>query len=254
MSFERRRVKQLIESAGGHHLASKRMNIENNKTNRRGSGASPIVISLTDFVDFVSKSGSPKLTHVEQVKWRLPYDPMTDFWRRLRETIVDWHRRNKTAKADLDIAIQGLTHQPKIKAYPAALAGYKKFLGAKQFQPLPEVRSTWTYGGLNISVNPELSVEINGAPHVIKLYFKSDPLSKKQADLILLMMADALAGKVVAGTTYGLLDVQRGKLYTVKLADTRLKPLLQGEAASFETIWNQIATQRPRKIRKSDAA
>ena len=49
-------------------------------TNHRGSGASSILVSLTDFVDFVSKSGRPKLTQVQHVKWRPKYDPKTDFW------------------------------------------------------------------------------------------------------------------------------------------------------------------------------
>ena len=36
-------------------------------------------ISLTDFVDFVIKSGSPKLTKVKSAKTRPDYDPKTDY-------------------------------------------------------------------------------------------------------------------------------------------------------------------------------
>ena len=49
-----------------------------------------IQISLTEFVDFVAKSGTPKLTVVRTVKDRhaVGYDPKTDFDKPLR----DWHR------------------------------------------------------------------------------------------------------------------------------------------------------------------
>lgn len=254
MPFEERFVKPLMKPPGSHHPARKRMNIKNNTSSRGGSGASSILVSLTDFVDFVSKSGRPKLTHVQGIKWRPAYDPATDFWRALREEIADYHRTNQTVKSRLDRVMNGITHPPKLKAYPAALKGYKSFLGKKLFQVMPAKRATWNYGSLNVQVNPELSATIQGVPHVIKLYFRAEPLAKKHAELILLLMADSLQGEVARGTVIGLLDVQRGKLYTTTVADTRLKPLLQGEASSFETMWNQIPSQRPMKIKKSDAA
>ncbi|MCP5532293.1 MAG: hypothetical protein H7A48_03915 [Akkermansiaceae bacterium] len=230
------------------------MKSNSNETNRRGSGASSILVSLTDFVDFVSKSGRPKLTQVQTVKWRPKYDPQTDFWRPLRETIIDFHKTNQSQKSQLDAAMVGITHKPKLAAYPQALAGYKKFLGKKQFQSLPETRSSWSHGNLHVGVNPELSVSIQGVPQLLKLYFKAEPLSKKHAELILLMMADSLGPQAAPGTVMGLLDVQRGKLFTATHVDQALKPLLQGEASSFETMWNQLPAHRPRRTVKTDAA
>ena len=230
------------------------MTKSNNTTNRSGSGASTVLVSLTDFVDFVSKSGRPKLTQVQNVKWRPKYHPQTDFWRPLREAIIDFHKTNQSQKSVLDKALSGITHKPKLTAYPVALAGYKKFLGKKAIQALPEVRSSWSQGNLNVIVNPELSLSIQGTAHVVKLYFKAEPLSMKNAELILLMMADSLGGKVAPGTVMSLLDVQRGKLFSTTGVDVVLKPLLQGEAASFETMWNQLPLQRPRSSGQSQAA
>ena len=230
------------------------MTIANNKTNRSGSGASTILVSLTDFVDFVSKSGRPKLTQVQNVKWRPKYHPQTDFWRPLREAIIDYHKTNQSQKSVLDRSLNGITHKPKLTAYPLALAGYKKFLGNKAIQALPDVRSAWSHGNLNVSVNPELALTIQGVPHIVKLYFKAETLSKKHAELILLMMADSLGKKVAPGTVMSLLDVQRGKLFTATGVDQVLKPLLQGEAASFETMWNQLPGQRPGSAGQSKAA
>ena len=48
---------------------------------------SKIKISLTDFVDFVSKSGTSKLTKVKQIKGRRSYHPAFDFWKLMRDEI-----------------------------------------------------------------------------------------------------------------------------------------------------------------------
>lgn len=54
-----------------------------------------IEITLTDFVDFVSKAGTPKLTVVKKVKKHHidGYDPQTDFYRAIRKGIVDMHKK-----------------------------------------------------------------------------------------------------------------------------------------------------------------
>jgi hypothetical protein len=254
MPFEGRFVKPMMKPPGSHRPAPKRMNTDENTSNRGGSGASSILVSLTDFVDFVSKSGRPKLTQVQHVKWRPKYHPQTDFWRPLREAIIDFHRTNQSQKSVLDGALSGITHKPKLTAYPLALAGYKKFLGKKAIQALPDIRSSWNHGNLNVNVNPELALSIQGVPHVVKLYFKAEPLTMKNAELILLMMADSLGGHVSPDTVMSLLDVQRGKLFTTTGVDEVLKPLLQGEAASFETMWNQLPGQRPGSAGQSKAA
>lgn len=57
-----------------------------------------IEISLTDFVDFVCKSGSAKLTQVKKVKYRDDYSPATDFYKALREGIIQIIRMREIEK------------------------------------------------------------------------------------------------------------------------------------------------------------
>ena len=49
-------------------------------------------ISLTDFVDFVIKAGSPKLTKVRELFNRGEYSPAFDYWKQLRDHIADTHQ------------------------------------------------------------------------------------------------------------------------------------------------------------------
>lgn len=138
-------------------------------------------ISLTDFVDFVAKSGSPKLTLVRQLKSRGDYDPVEDFWRKLRMGIVEFHEKSKE-KSWLDGITAGLTDIKKIKNYPNVIAQYKSFLGRKAITWFKPPFIHWKHGGLDVRVNPELGLVINGKRHIVKLYFKNAPLTKNKAD------------------------------------------------------------------------
>src|SRR5215813_13886081 len=49
-------------------------------------------VSLTYFVDFVLKVGTPKLSGVKELKEHR-YDHLTDFYKPLREAIIDMHEK-----------------------------------------------------------------------------------------------------------------------------------------------------------------
>lgn len=199
-----------------------------------------IQISLTEFVDFVAKSGTPKLTVVKKVKDRhaVGYDPKTDFYKPIRDGIVALHKAGQ-AKAAFDSLANGLTDQKKITAYPELVTGYKKFLGNKTVFWFKPPQSNWTFQGLAVSVNPEVGLVINGNRHAIKLYFKADKLSKLRVDAINELMHHVL-GTGKANPTFSILDIRNAKLLSAPAPNPSLLPLLQGEALAFETIYRQL--------------
>ena len=93
----------------------------------------------------------------------------------------------------------------------------------------------WHGPGLDVSVNPELRVSINGQPEILlKFYFKAEPLSKRAADPMLRLIEQTYGKQTPAA----ILDVRRGKLYrgpTPKPADLDL--LLSAEATAFSTVY-----------------
>ncbi|CAJ3969483.1 Uncharacterised protein [Burkholderia pseudomallei] len=89
------------------------------------------VISLTDFVDIVSKSGTPKATKVASVKERPDYEPALDFYRTLREGIIHLHQSSKP-KSELDRILDKLSDPKKIKNYPALLEALQKVVGKEK--------------------------------------------------------------------------------------------------------------------------
>lgn len=199
-----------------------------------------INISLTDFVDFVIRSGSPKLTKVSEIKKRTEYQPAFDFWKPLRDGIISFHRSHKPNKNALDVIMVSIADPKKIVSYPDSVQAYKKFLGRKRVTWFDPPSAEWQPAGLRVRINPELGLNINGIPHVIKLYFKKEDLSKKRVEIVLLLLQSTLRSRTKHNTQFGVLDVQRAKLFATSEADVSLLPLLKGEALNFATIWDSI--------------
>jgi hypothetical protein len=196
-------------------------------------------ISLTDFVDFVLASGTPRITKVRQVKTRGDYDPATDFWKPLREAIQTLHSQGRE-KSVLDDLVRGLTDEKKKTAYPPLVKAYKRFIGSKSIEWFEPPSDSWTHQELAVRVNPELGLRISDTPHVIKLYFKKEPLSKRRVEVILYLMSSTLLDPWDAEVTIGVLDVPRARLVTPTVTVPNLELLLQSEAAAFGEIWQGL--------------
>lgn len=198
-----------------------------------------INISLTDFIDYVSKIGTSKFTVVNQIHSRDVYHPAFDFWKILREGIIDFHKFDKD-KSELDNILNELTDKKKINRYPLLIESYKTFIGRKKIEWFDPPFKEWKTNDLRVKLNPELGLDINGNLFVIKLYFKTDKLSQLKADLILLLMNTKLKKGDFKEATFAVLDVERNKLFDkTKLNKIHLS-LLEGEAMSFVNIWNSL--------------
>lgn len=194
-------------------------------------------ISLTDFVDFVITAGTPKYTKVSEIKKRGAYHPSLDYWKPLRDAIVDFHR-GKNAR--LDGFLTKVRAQNKLGNYQAGLKGYNRFLGRKKTAWFEPPAGLWNYEELNVRINPELGISINGKEHIIKLYFKSKQLTKNQIYVIFDLMQTVLSQDIPRDCKIAMLDVQRGKLLMPTRQTPQTEILLQGEAASFLQMWNSI--------------
>ena len=197
-------------------------------------------ISLTDFIDFLVSSGSPKLTKVRELKKRPEYHPNFDFWKPLRDHITEYHRNGEGDKRYLDRLLPTVADGKKRTAYPPLIKNYKRFLGKKQIIPLPPLKTEWKYKTLIVRINPELRLNIGDQVTLIKLYFKADALSKVKVDLILLLLGLTLGDKLDADARYAVHDVHHDKFYSVPRPGLELLPLLYGEAESFITMWDML--------------
>jgi hypothetical protein len=129
-------------------------------------------ITLTDFVDIVSLSGTQKANKVKEIKRRGDYDHKLDFWRPLREELVQVHSRNHPKKS-LPAFPATMVDKKKQANYSAVITGYTKWWGNKSLVWFPPPSTVYTAHGVDVSVKPELGLEINGTRHIVKLYLKA---------------------------------------------------------------------------------
>lgn len=201
-----------------------------------------IDISLTDFVDFATKAGTPRLSKVREVLRRGDYHPSTDFWRSFREYLKEHGRAGTLTTQGLRAFAANHPDGKKIGRFSAAAIGYVRFIGRRPFEWFDPPAAVWTPSRLRVRINPELGLVIGGRRFVIKLYFKSDPLTKHRVDLLTFLLRSQLA-TASDECTYAVLDVAKGKLYPAPAFGRDLMPLLIGEAASFSAIYESLGDQ-----------
>ncbi|MHC1698962.1 MAG: hypothetical protein AB9919_13065 [Geobacteraceae bacterium] len=196
-------------------------------------------ISLTDFVDIVSKSGTPKATNVAKVKNRPKYEPAIDFYKPLRERIIDTHKNDLTLK-NLEMLLPSLHDGKKIKNYSEIVKGYSSWWGKRYLQWFDPPSDLFAQHGLAVSINPELGLIINDQPYLIKLYFKADPLTKNRIDIATHLMEVCLRKHCQAGEEMTVLDVRNSKLILPKVPIPSLSAALEAEMAYIATLWPNI--------------
>lgn len=195
-------------------------------------------ISLTDLVDVISKSGSPKATKVAQIKARPEYRPALDLYKQFRDDVIAIHKGDKPKSALADI-LSRVTEKSRLSNYPAVIAGYKKWWGNKSLQWFQPPSALFSRHGVDVAINPELGLLINGRPHVIKFYLKAEKLSKARADLVTSLMRATLAGNV-DDATFAILDVRNSKLYISGDQDSALLSMVDAELAYVATLWGHL--------------
>lgn len=194
-------------------------------------------VTLTTFVDFVAATGTTRITRIRNAKsyYEQGYAPERDFYKPLRDRIEKCFANGWSASG-LKAALNDVSDSKKIDNYDECRQGLTKWVGRKKITSLPAVRRSWKSGGLEVTLNPELHANVDGVPNLIKLYLKADPLSKQKADLIL-----HLLGKhAPQGTTVGVLDVRRSKLFTPTVSIAGLDALLKAEALAMVALWNTV--------------
>lgn len=197
---------------------------------------------MTTFIDFVVATPGSKVGEVRDARklYSREYNPaIQDPYGELREAILSMHREGRPTSS-LRTVLAGATDRMR-PHWEACVDGYSRWVGHKKLVLLPNPKPVkWTSGDLNVRVNPELGMSVNGEPHLIKLYLKADKISKVRIYSVLHLLQQTFPTR----GTIGILDVRRGKLFTPPVPAS-IGPLLHGEAAAFVEIWRQLDGPAP---------
>lgn len=194
-------------------------------------------VPLSSFMDFVLKSGSPRMTCAKKIKAQLSedYDPATDYYKRFREAVQEMHSSGQD-KSELQKIIGDLP-ESKRENYRAMVVGYKKFLGTKAITWFKPPREIWTCGDLEIPINPEVGLEWNDEKYIVKLYLKADKPSKDRFSSVLALMKHTVPAK---NCKHMLLDVRNSKPYVFEDDMLDLIPLVESEAEALSLLLGRL--------------
>lgn len=186
-------------------------------------------VSLTNFVDFVLEAGAGDT--VDPLKERRG-DMVTDFYGPLRDAIVEMHRRGLPVRA-LDEAVAREENEKRRRIFAKVVEGYRRFLATGTMKWFEPPRTSYRMGAHDVDVNPELGLAIDETPHVIKMYFRGEPLTPRRTSVMLSLLAGRL-GRICPGHVFAVLDVRQGRLHALSTPEQRFGVMLG--AASLERI------------------
>ncbi len=208
---------------------------------RAGSGDASIIgrpISLTQFFPFVLADSMAKRSELRSIKRvQGTYTPAVDYWRLLRLQIAAHHQFEPGSGPDALATAVELAHPRRKEHYRTAVTHYRRFLGRKKVEWIAKPRrGMWLSGDLQVRVNPEMLVTINGEPHVVKLYLKVDDrwaLNQRSANPMAYLL-DHCHGHLGRPLV---LDLMRGRAFGFTRQNLDYESMLHAQAAAFISLW-----------------
>jgi hypothetical protein len=205
----------------------------------------PIALSMTTFGDFVVADSPGQLAKLREIRrqYEQPYFPGGDFWSRWREDVERLHIDGGSRRDLAPIAERAKDNRGP--QYSKASRGYATFWGNKAIElaghPKP---ATWKHDRLSVRVNPEWILRIGGKVRVVKLHLKERLVLSQRLANPLLFLLDEHFGPAVGGPPVGILDVQRGRLWTRRTQRRDVEAVLRMQAAALIAGWDELDQQR----------
>lgn len=207
-------------------------------------------ITLTQFCNYLTKTSRQKATAMKQIATSLAedYQAHEDYWLHLRNGVK--RAISSTGKADALDAIMDNIPVDRQDNYQIMLDGLKKFWGKKKFDKVTYRKAVWRHSHLKINVSVELSGEYRNKVYLIKLYnHVNDPIRKDEADIMLLVLKEALQAEIDRfvddghEVVLGVLDVAKGKLHSYREVGEDISRILKMEAEVLGKYLSEVMAE-----------
>lgn len=199
-----------------------------------------IKVSLTQFLDFTLKGSAAKTTFVKNLKSQPEYQPIFDYWKQLRETVIKFHQ-NELPFECFETLVQTVD-QKKKQNYIDVIKQYKKFIKNKDISWFDPGKSLWISDDLIVRSSPELGLFINDEPHLIKLFFKGkrERIDKYNINSTLTLLNESTFSNEHNDVNYTVLNIQKNRMFTNNSINHEHLIALESEANQLCYIWNKI--------------
>jgi hypothetical protein len=192
-------------------------------------------ILVKEFSDIATTSGLPKLTKIRNEKHKDPYEPAGDYYKKLREAIIDCHKHNLGIEHIEETARNYPNRERRLNYVPIASA-YTTWHGDNSYTWFDPPRYKVIINDVTIVVNPELGLAMNGEDVIIKLYFLKEAIPRSMANYILYLMERACQGT----RSCKILDIKRKKLLSFSGNHDLFEIACTAETAYINSIWGAI--------------
>lgn len=192
-------------------------------------------IFMKEFSDIAVSSGTSKISKIRKEKNKTSYNPARDYYKQIREAIVDSHSKGYGSTYIAKEA-DGCTNLKRKPNYELIAKLYIQWLGKKNVTWFVPPRGTYTHLSSEIVLNPEIGMEYNDEKHVVKLYFGEEKISQNRANYMLHLMREKLPKTCL----YHVLDIRRKKLFSITGDHAIFLISINSEIAGIESAWPSV--------------
>lgn len=191
-------------------------------------------ILFKEFSDIATSAGIPKVNKIKKEKHRPPYQPAQDFYKQLREAIIECHENTLGLPHIIKVAnnCPNPERRPKYQSLAKGYVKWAKSIGGSWIKPS---RRKFLSSGVEIVVNPELGLSNGSSEMLIKLYFNQEALTQTRANFMLALMAATDQRNIF--DKYVVLDVRKSKAFQFTGNLSLYLQACQAEAAYISAIW-----------------
>jgi len=190
-----------------------------------------------EFSDIAVSSGQPKLTMIRKEKHKPPYQPAGDYYKQLREAIVEAHEQS-LGQVHITSEANGCPNPKRKGNYIALANAYNKWWGKKAITSHPHQKDTFSANGIDITLNPELCLEWSGHKHLVKLYFNQEAMTQARANYMIHLMDVVYSGRGI--NEFNVLDIKKGKLFSFTGSAANFTIGLSAETAFIAAAWPSL--------------
>lgn len=188
-----------------------------------------MAVNLSLFVEFTVAQGTARVACVADSKNE--YDPRIDFYKGFRERAIKQLVKGWSAQEFRQL-VKEVKAPGKQASYESCRSGLTQWARGKEITATRAPNQIWSAAGLEVSVNPELRLVIDGDRYVVKLYFKGPELTTAREEHLLFLLNETAP----KGFEAAVLDVRRSQLLTAQGQDPDLEALIISDAAAFAAL------------------
>ena len=168
------------------------------------------VIIYEWFANFVTEKPNKRKKYVNKIINKEPYAFKKDYYSVLRIKLISTIKKNKSL-IELNQMLKKINPK-KHNHYEVLIDQIQNFMQGVKYIWVEPPKNIIEYSGLQLKVNPEIGININGETLFIKMYFKQDQIENEKVNVMLKIMQDSIK-EDYQNAKVAILDVRRCELH-----------------------------------------